>query len=54
MRLLLLGICFLAGCRCCHRHREPLKVEHTFKVILDEKSPYNGPPDIKIEGGLKW
>jgi hypothetical protein len=54
MRWLICPLALIVGCRCCHKHKEPLKVEHTLKVILDEKSPYNGPPDIKIEGGLKW
>lgn len=55
MRLLCMMLIFCSvGCRHCCKRENPLRVEHTFKVILKEQSPYNGPPDITLESGLKW
>lgn len=51
-RFILLAAVLLAGCN-RYSYRQP-HVEHTFKVILTELPPYNGPPNVGLETGVKW
>jgi hypothetical protein len=55
VRILCIVLIFCSvGCKRCFYRENPVKVEHSFNLILKETSPYKGPPDITIESGLKW
>lgn len=51
-RFTLLAVALLAGCN-RYSYRQP-QVEKCFKVIVTESPPYNGPPKVGFETGVKW